>query len=77
MKLYTNAGLSLKGRRLLVDRVLVDRWSIEQVANAAGVSERTACEWLARFRCEGEQGCSMARQHQGTLHLPRPRSVSR
>jgi transposase InsO family protein/transposase len=56
MKLHANAGLSLKGRRLLVDRVLVDRWSIEEVAGAAGVSERTACKWLARFRCEGEHG---------------------
>src|SRR5947209_2297271 len=56
MRLHANAGLSLKGRRLLVDRVLVDRWSIEEVACAAGVSERTVCKWLARFRCEGEQG---------------------
>jgi transposase InsO family protein/transposase len=56
MKLHANAGLSLKGRRLLVDRVLVEGWSVAEVAGAAGVSERTACKWLARFRCEGEQG---------------------
>ncbi len=56
MKLHANAGLSLKGRRLLVDRVLVDRWLVAEAADAAGVSERTACKWLARFRCEGEQG---------------------
>lgn len=56
MKLHANAGLSLKGRRLLVDRVLVEGWSVAEVASAAGVSQRTACKWLARFRCEGEQG---------------------
>jgi transposase len=56
MKLHANAGLSLKGRRLLVDRVLVDRWLVAEAAEAAGVSERTACKWLARFRGEGEQG---------------------
>jgi transposase InsO family protein/transposase len=56
MKLHANAGLSLKGRRLLVDRVLVDGWSVAEAAEAAGVSERTACKWLARFRGEGEQG---------------------
>jgi transposase InsO family protein len=27
-----------------------------EAAEAAGVSERTACKWLARFRSEGEQG---------------------
>ncbi len=27
-----------------------------EAAEAVGVSERTACKWLARFRCEGEQG---------------------
>jgi transposase len=56
MGLHANAGLSLKGRRLLVERVLVEDWSVAEVAEAAGVSERTACKWLARFRCEGEQG---------------------
>jgi transposase len=56
MRLHANAALSLKGRRLLVDRVLVDRWSIEEAARAAGVSERTVCKWLARFRFEGKQG---------------------
>jgi transposase InsO family protein/transposase len=56
MRLHANAGLSLKGRRLLVDRVLVDRWLVAEAAQAAGVSERTACKWLARFRNEGERG---------------------
>ena len=56
MKLHANAGLSLKGRELLVDRVLKQSWSLAEVSEAAGISERTACKWVARFRQEGEQG---------------------
>ena len=56
MKLHANARLSVKGRELLVDRMLTQGWSLAQAAEAAGVSERTACKWVARFRLEGEQG---------------------
>ena len=56
MKLHANARLSVKGRGLLVDRMLRQGWSSAQPAEAAGVSDRTACKWLARFRAEGEQG---------------------
>jgi len=56
MKLHANARLSVKGRELLVDRILERDWSLAQAAEAAGVSERTAGKWLARFRAEGEQG---------------------
>jgi leucine-zipper of insertion element IS481 len=42
MKLHTNAGLSLKGRELLVDRVRAAGWSPTRAAEAAGVSQRTA-----------------------------------
>jgi transposase InsO family protein/transposase len=56
MKLHANARLSLKGRELLIDRVLSEGWSLARVADAAGISERTACKWVARFRLEGEQG---------------------
>jgi transposase len=56
MKMHANARLSVKGRELLIDRTLSQGWSSAQAAEAAGVSERTACKWLARFRSEGEQG---------------------
>jgi len=56
MKLHANARLSVKGRELLVDRMLMQGWSSAQAAEAAGVSDRTACKWLARFRSEGERG---------------------
>jgi transposase InsO family protein len=40
---------------LLVDRVLAG-WLIRDAAEAAGVSQRTACKWLRRYREEGEAG---------------------
>ena len=56
MRLHANARLSLKGRELLVDRVERAGWSLTQAAEAAGVSERTARKWLARWRAEGLGG---------------------
>jgi transposase InsO family protein len=56
MKLHGNARLSVKGRELLVDRVLVAGWSLIAAAEAAGISERTAAKWLARYRAEGQEG---------------------
>jgi transposase InsO family protein len=56
MKLHANARLSVKGRELLVDRVEDGKWSVMQAAEAAGISERTAHKWLARYRAEGAAG---------------------
>jgi transposase InsO family protein/transposase len=56
MRLHRNAALSLKGRELLVDRVLCQSWALADAAEAHGVSDRTAAKWLARFRAEGPQG---------------------
>jgi len=56
MRLHRNAALSLKGRELLVDRVLCQSWRLQDAAQAAGVSERTGAKWLARFRAEGSEG---------------------
>jgi transposase InsO family protein len=55
MKLHGNARTCPKSRRLLVDRLEGD-WSLTEAAEAAGVSERTAAKWLARWRAEGEEG---------------------
>ena len=54
MKLHRNARTCPKSRRLLVDGLEGD-WSLTQAAEAAGVSERTACKWLDRYRAEGEE----------------------
>jgi len=56
MELHANAALSWSGRRLLAERVLVDRWTLTAAAEAAGVSVRCARKWVGRYRLEGEQG---------------------
>jgi transposase InsO family protein len=56
MKLHGNARLSVKGRELLVDRVEHAGWSLSAAAEAAGISDRTARKWLARYRSEGPAG---------------------
>lgn len=56
MTLHRNARTCPRSRRLLADRVLVEGWSLAAVAEAAGVSERTAWKWVDRFRREGEGG---------------------
>src|SRR5262245_63578420 len=54
-KLHGNARSCPRSRRLLVERVECG-WTLSCAAAAAGVSERTAAKWCARWRCEGEEG---------------------
>jgi transposase InsO family protein len=56
MRCHANARLSPIGRRLLVDRIERDGWTVRRAAESAGISERTARKWLARFRSEGASG---------------------
>jgi transposase InsO family protein len=56
MKLHGNAALTLKKRQLLSCRVVEEGWSLREAARAAEVSERRACEWVRRFRTEGQAG---------------------
>jgi transposase InsO family protein len=56
MKLHANAALSWSGRRRLVERVLVQGWTLTAAAEAAGVSVRCARKWIGRYRREGEAG---------------------
>ena len=56
MNCHANARLSPIGRRLLVDRIERDGWTVRRAAQSAGISERTARKWLARFRAEGPVG---------------------
>jgi transposase InsO family protein len=56
MKTHANARLSLKGRELLIARAETAGWSLSAAAEAAGISDRTARKWLARYRLEGRDG---------------------
>ena len=56
MRLHGNARTCLHSRLLIVERVLEQGWGVAAAAEAAGVSERTAAKWLARYRSEGRDG---------------------
>ena len=53
---HRNARLTVHGRRLLVDRVEVQGWSVAATAESAGVSRATVYKWLRRWRAEGAAG---------------------
>lgn len=53
---HRSSRLTPHGRRLLVERVLVQRWRPALVAEASGVSRATVYKWLRRFRTEGPAG---------------------
>jgi transposase InsO family protein len=53
---HANARLNVHGRRLLVQRVLVQGRPVSHVAQELGVSRQCAHRWVARFRAEGAAG---------------------
>jgi transposase InsO family protein len=56
MKLHGNARTCPNSRRLLVERVIEQGWSVSAAAAAAGISERTVHRWLRRWRQDGAEG---------------------
>ena len=50
MKLHGNAKLTPVQRRLMCVRVDDEGWTVAEAADAAGISERRAYEWLRRWR---------------------------
>jgi transposase InsO family protein len=72
MKLHGNARTCPNSRRLLVERVLEQGWSVTAAAEAAGVTERTVYRWLGRWRREGGAGLldRSSRPHRSPRQLP-------
>src|SRR6059058_2373559 len=54
MKLHANHRTCPSSRRLICVRVLEEGWTLQQAAEAAGCSVRTASKWVARHRA-GDQ----------------------
>ncbi len=53
MNLHKNTRLTPQGRLLLVRRIIEQGWRVGAAAGAAGLSERQAYRWLARYRAGG------------------------
>jgi len=62
------------GRRLLVDRIVVDRMAIAHAAAMAGVSRTTAHKWVRRYREAGAAGLEdrSSRPRRSPRALPEP-----
>jgi hypothetical protein len=71
LKLHANAALGWSGRRLLCERVLVDRWTLTPAASAAAASVRCARKWVSRYRVEGER-----LPDRSSAHRPRRRDAT-
>ena len=70
--LHRTAKLTPFGRRLLVERVLIEGWPASTAAEMLGVSRATAYKWLQRYRTEGAAGLEdrSARPHHRPRALP-------
>lgn len=53
---HRRAKLTALGRRLLVDRIVVDGMAVAHAADMAGVSRQAAWKWLRRFEARGRRG---------------------
>jgi transposase InsO family protein len=72
MNVHKNARLTPQGRVLMVHRITREGWRVADAAAAAGLSERRAYVWLARFRAGGERML-----HDGSsAPVRKPRGVS-
>jgi transposase InsO family protein len=71
--LHRTAKLTPFGRRLLVERVLIEGWPAATAAETLGVSRATAYKWLGRYRAEGPAGL----EDRSARPRRRPRSLSR
>ena len=70
--LHRTAKLTPFGRRLLVDRVLIQGWPAATAAETLGVSRATAYKWLRRYRAEGQAGL----EDRSARPRHRPRALS-
>ena len=70
---HGNARLTLHGRRLLVQRVRVERRPVAHVAKEMGISRECAHRWVARDDAEGEAGTAppLAERESGEIQ-PHP-----
>ena len=53
---HRNARLTVHGRRLLIQRVVMDGRPVAHVVKELGCSRATGYKWLARWRAEGDAG---------------------
>src|SRR6266404_1213529 len=74
MNLHANSRTCPRSRLLLCRRVLEERWKLQDAAEAAGCSARTAAKWVARYRAgDRELLDRSSRPRRSPLRLPQQR----
>jgi len=53
---HRRAKLTVRGRQLLIERVLDQGWTVAAASEAQGISRATGHKWLRRFHSEGPAG---------------------
>ena len=53
---HQNARTTRLGRAEMIRCIIEDGQPVLEVVRGFGISERTACKWLARYRAEGTSG---------------------
>jgi len=76
MNVHKNARLTPHSRAELVRRIADEGQAPVIVADAMGVSERTARKWVARFRAEGLGGLMDRSSRPHRLYRPTPHSIA-
>ena len=69
---HRRAKLTVLGRQLLVDRIVIDGMAVAHAAHMVGVSRQTAWKWLRRFEADGAAGLEdrTSRPHRSPRALP-------
>ncbi len=80
MKLHANHRTCPSSRRLICRRVLEEGWTLQQAAEAAGCSVRTAAKWVSRYRAGDRElldRCSRPRRSPCRLPQARVEAIER
>src|SRR5262245_30214501 len=78
VRLHANARSTPYSRRLLVQRVIEEGWTLGLAAKAVGLSRKAARKWMSRFRAEGEKELVDRRSGPKTIpHRTEPSVVSK
>src|SRR5207244_11065160 len=74
MKLHANSRTCPHSRLLICGRVLERGWKLEDAAEAAGCSVRTAAKWVSRYRAGDRDLLDRpSRPRRSPSRLPQPR----
>jgi transposase len=70
---HRHARLTVHGRRLIVERVLIQGRPRSHVAKEMGVSRQCVSRWITRYQAEGEAGLQelLPTAQPPHSHLPR------